>query len=89
MFKLWLRLNICILFLLFYSGQSPTDSFNAPNMNVAILEIDRFSQQDQGLYICEARNEAGVAEKRIQLVIQSLPSRGDIVGKFVYIIISI
>jgi hypothetical protein len=49
--------------------------------NVAILEIARFSPQDQGLYICEARNDAGVDQKRVQLAIDSVPNRGDIVGK--------
>jgi hypothetical protein len=48
--------------------------------NVAILEIARFSPQDQGLYICEARNDAGVDQKRVQLAIDSVPNRGDIVG---------
>jgi hypothetical protein len=49
--------------------------------NVAILEIARFSPQDQGLYICEARNDAGVDQKRVQLAIDSVPNRGDIVGE--------
>lgn len=47
-----------------------------------MLEIARFGAQDEGLYICEARNDAGTAEKRVQLVIDSVPSRGDIVGVY-------
>lgn len=55
---------------------------SAPSRNVAILQIDRFSELDQDLYFCEAQNEAGVAEKRVQLAVHSVPTRGDIVGKF-------
>ncbi|RZB41729.1 basement membrane-specific heparan sulfate proteoglycan core protein, partial [Asbolus verrucosus] len=47
--------------------------------DVAILEIARFSSRDQGLYICVARNDVGTVEKRIELVLKSYPSRGDIV----------
>ncbi|XP_064212839.1 basement membrane-specific heparan sulfate proteoglycan core protein [Tribolium castaneum] len=61
------------------SGRSGLPAVAAPR-NVAILEIARFSARDQDLYICEARNQAGVAEKRVQLAIHSVPSRGDIVG---------
>ncbi|XP_044266426.1 basement membrane-specific heparan sulfate proteoglycan core protein isoform X20 [Tribolium madens] len=61
-------------------GASGRSGLPAASRNVAILEIARFSTRDQDLYICEARNQAGVAEKRVQLAIYSVPSRGDIVG---------
>lgn len=34
----------------------------------ALLEIRRVSQTDSGVYICSARNSAGVTEERIQLI---------------------
>lgn len=34
----------------------------------ALLEIRRVSQSDTGVYICSARNSAGVTEERIQLM---------------------
>lgn len=63
----------------FYSSSGLSSQ---PVSNMAVLEIARFSSQDEGLYICEARNDAGVSTKRIQLVVDSKPNRGDITGKF-------
>lgn len=34
----------------------------------AVLEIRRCSTSDSGVYICSARNSAGVTEERIQLI---------------------
>ncbi|CAL1298846.1 unnamed protein product [Larinioides sclopetarius] len=38
----------------------------------ALLEIRRVSQSDSGVYICSARNSAGVTEERIQLIVEEI-----------------
>ncbi|KAG8188529.1 hypothetical protein JTE90_004764 [Oedothorax gibbosus] len=40
----------------------------------ALLEIRRVSQSDSGVYICSARNSAGVTEERIQLIVEETDS---------------
>nr|XP_042896680.1 basement membrane-specific heparan sulfate proteoglycan core protein [Parasteatoda tepidariorum] len=40
----------------------------------AILEIRRVSQSDSGVYICSARNTAGITEERIQLIVEETDS---------------
>ncbi|KAG5900605.1 hypothetical protein JTB14_017460 [Gonioctena quinquepunctata] len=46
--------------------------------NVAYQEFRRLTKEDAGLYICKAESPAGVVEKRVNLVVDVLPSRGDI-----------
>lgn len=47
----------------------------------AIQEFFSLTQEDAGLYICRAQSAAGVEEKRVQLVVDTLPNRGDITGE--------
>lgn len=47
----------------------------------AILEIVSAAPHNSGLYSCRARSAAGTAEKRIQLLVDTLPQRGDITGE--------
>lgn len=49
----------------------------------AILEIVSATPQNSGLYSCRARNAAGTAEKRVQLLVDTLPVRGDITGEII------
>lgn len=48
--------------------------------NNAVIEIAHATKENTGLYTCKGSNSAGVAEKRIQVVVNSYPIRGDIIG---------
>lgn len=48
--------------------------------SIAVQQFNRLTTDDAGLYICKAESSAGVIEKRVQLVVDSLPTRGDITG---------
>lgn len=45
---------------------------------IAIYDITRISQNDEGTYSCTARNDAGLTEERIQIVVEPSTGRGDI-----------
>ncbi|XP_074025385.1 basement membrane-specific heparan sulfate proteoglycan core protein isoform X7 [Leptinotarsa decemlineata] len=49
--------------------------------NVAYQQFDRLTKENEGLYICTAESRAGVVERRVQLVVDILPIRGDITGE--------
>lgn len=53
-----------------------------------MYEITRASKADEGSYSCTARNKAGLAEDRVQLIVEEsndvldrYPERGDITGE--------
>lgn len=48
--------------------------------SIAVQQFNKLTTDDAGLYICKAESSAGVIEKRVQLVVDSLPTRGDITG---------
>lgn len=49
---------------------------------MAVHVITNFTPQDEGIYRCIAENDVTTVDKQIQVLIDdSLPSRGDIVGK--------
>lgn len=48
---------------------------------VAVQEFNHLTVEDSGLYICRAESNAGVVERRVQLIVDTLPSRGDITGR--------
>lgn len=50
-----------------------------PN-SIAVQEFNRLTKDDEGVYICKAQSSAGVLEKRVRLIVDSLPERGDITG---------
>ncbi|CAG9863069.1 unnamed protein product [Phyllotreta striolata] len=49
--------------------------------NIAYQEFTRLAKEDEGLYICRAESAAGITERRVQLSVDTLPSRGDITGE--------
>lgn len=46
-----------------------------------MYEITHVTIADQGYYICQGTNDAGAAEERVSLVVNTVPERGDITGK--------
>lgn len=48
-----------------------------------IYEIYRASRNDEGIYKCVGINDAGTAEELVQVLVDSLPTRGDITGNYV------
>lgn len=56
-------------------GEGPAERHDA------VLEISSATTQNTGLYTCRARNTAGTAEKRIQIIVDTYPVRGDITGE--------
>lgn len=59
---------------------------------VAILTLSSVGEDDEGIYACVARNDAGIQEERVQVTVEdndidSEPVRGDISGKSLYLII--
>ncbi|XP_057651520.1 basement membrane-specific heparan sulfate proteoglycan core protein-like isoform X5 [Diorhabda carinulata] len=49
--------------------------------NKAYQEFTRLTKEDEGVYLCKAESSAGLASRRVQLVVDALPSRGDITGR--------
>ena len=47
---------------------------------MAVFEITSASARDEDTYVCMARNDAGFTEERVQLMVESYPTRGDILG---------
>ena len=47
-------------------------------VQVAVYEVSRVSQEDEGTYSCTGRNDAGLSEERIQVVVEAYSPRGDI-----------
>lgn len=65
----WRRLRTGFLF----------DTIDArESQQMAVYEISRVSQSDEGTYSCTARNDAGLTEERIQIIVEPLSGRGDI-----------
>lgn len=65
----WRRLRTGFLF----------DSIDAKEtQQVAIYDITRITQSDEGTYSCTGRNEAGLTEERIQIIVEPTSGRGDI-----------
>ena len=48
------------------------------SQQMAVYDIQRVSQADEGTYSCTARNEAGLTEERVQIIVEPISSRGDI-----------
>ncbi|KAJ8950523.1 hypothetical protein NQ318_015267 [Aromia moschata] len=70
-----------------YDAQQPlgTGLYSAGINNIAYQDFNHLTTQDQGLYICKAESSAGVVERRIQLVVDTFPTRGDITGPRVHV----
>lgn len=45
---------------------------------IAVYDITRVTQSDEGTYSCTGRNDAGLTEERIQIVVEASSGRGDI-----------
>lgn len=45
---------------------------------IAVYDISRVTQTDEGTYSCTARNEAGLTEERVQVIVEASSGRGDI-----------
>ena len=45
---------------------------------LTVYDIQRVSQVDEGTYSCTARNEAGLTEERVQIIVEPISGRGDI-----------
>ncbi|XP_052124491.1 basement membrane-specific heparan sulfate proteoglycan core protein isoform X6 [Frankliniella occidentalis] len=70
-----------------YAYYEPTN-LTAESSQIAVYEITRASKADEGSYSCTARNKAGLAEDRVQLIVEEsndvldrYPERGDITGE--------
>ena len=65
----WRRLRTGFLF----------DAIDAKEtQQIAIYDITRVGQSDEGTYSCTGRNDAGLTEERIQIVVEASTGRGDI-----------
>ncbi|KAL3282973.1 hypothetical protein HHI36_006131, partial [Cryptolaemus montrouzieri] len=47
----------------------------------SVKQFNRLTRYDEGLYICQARSDTGTVQKRVQLIVDTLPVRGDITGE--------
>lgn len=74
-------LHLCNLYYLFFSGLRGSSAGLVQTS--AYQEFFSLTAEDEGLYICRAQSSAGTEEKRIQLVVDTLPSRGDITGEYI------
>ena len=54
------------------------DASNKETQQVAVYDINRVTQADEGTYSCTARNEAGLTEERLQIIVEPSSNRGDI-----------
>ncbi|XP_072390119.1 basement membrane-specific heparan sulfate proteoglycan core protein isoform X28 [Diabrotica undecimpunctata] len=46
--------------------------------NVSFQKFTHLTKEDAGIYVCKAESSAGIVERRVQLIVDTLPSRGDI-----------
>ncbi|XP_028137681.2 basement membrane-specific heparan sulfate proteoglycan core protein isoform X7 [Diabrotica virgifera virgifera] len=46
--------------------------------NVSFQRFTHLTKEDAGIYVCKAESSAGIVERRVQLIVDTLPSRGDI-----------
>lgn len=63
-----------------YSGERRVEFAPSVPSNTAVIEITHANRENTGLYICKGSNTAGETEKRIQLLVNDYPKRGDVIG---------
>lgn len=69
---------IIVFFFANCSGERRTEF--APPSNTAVIEITHATRENTGSYICKGSNTAGETEKRIELLVNDYPKRGDVIG---------